>query len=328
MNKQRHTAEMVFHQDPIEDLLKIFDAAFRVVVPGPGREVVGLKAISEKQNGAPGWYLWFEDRSGAYLLELADAGRWPGTEERLVEQRNAVRGNYRIKYYPDLEDPASLQVFSASEQIFRKSDCFDQTGTPAFEWGEEIPETFFQIGTIEVGLSASGKGLVLCLGSCDRWVTRIAEGVTVTDDRGCVRHLRAPGEKDRDVPAWDWSWFLMDRLILTLCLAYSSTPWCVALYDAPGYTFRIHRGGVSRSVPDESVRRCWLSISFHLHDGHASCLGPHSACPVDPSLLLDAPPGERLVSYVGEPGESHPWVSSVWWHVRENPLDLSSVLPC
>lgn len=322
------TAGLVFHQDPVEELLKIFDAAFRVVVPGPGRQVVGLKSISEKQNGAPGWYLWFEDHPGAYLLELAEAGTRAETADQVTLHREAVQGLYRIKYYPAIADPSSLAFFSAAEQAFRQSDCFDETGTPEFERGTEIPDPFFQTGVIEAGLAADGRGFVLRLGAPDRWVTWTIEGVVATDEQGGAHQLRAAGEKDRDVPAWQWSWFLLDRLVKILCLAHASVPRQVALYDAPGHGFRIHQSGLSQAVPDEAIRQRQLSISFRLHDGHAPRTGSLSSLSEDPALLLPAPAGECRISLCKEPAEPLPWVPSAWWHIRGNHLDFSSVLPC
>jgi hypothetical protein len=328
-NDEKTPDGLVFHQDPVEDLLKIFDAAFRVVVPGPGRQIIGLKSLSEKQNGAPGWYLWFEDRPGAYLLELAESGARTESYRGSVSHRKAVQGLYRVKYYPDIEDPLSGSLFSAAERDLRKSDCFDETGTPDFERGEEIPDAFFQTGTIEVGLSADTQRLVLRLDAPDRWVTWKVEGVAETDEQGHNHRLRAAGVKDRDVPAWQWSWFLMDRLVQTLCLAYTSQPRQVALYNAPGNAFRIHPNGVSQAVPDESIRQCQLSLSFRLHDGHAPNTGSlSSSLSEDPSLLLTGAAGECLVSLCKEPDEAMAWVSSAWWHVRESRIDLGSVLPC
>ncbi|MFZ4440213.1 MAG: hypothetical protein ACOYOS_17440 [Syntrophales bacterium] len=327
-NAPSKTDGLVFHQDPVEDLLKIFDVAFRIVVPGPGRLIIGLKSISEKQNGAPGWYLWFEDSPGAYLLELADAGTKAAKDDGPVLHREAVLGLYRIKYYPDAKDASSLSLFSATEQAFRASDCFDGTGTPDFERGGDIPDPLFQIGMIEAGLSADGRGFVLRLGALDRWVTLIVEGLATTDEQGSTRYLRAAGEKDRDVPAWQLAWFLMDRLVLTLCLAYSSQPRQVVLHDAPGHAFRIRQGGVSQAVPYEAIRQRRLSISFRLHDGHSPCMGSLSFLSEDPSLLLESPPGKCIVSLCKEPDVPHSWVSSAWWHVRESHIDFSNVFPC
>jgi len=319
---------LVFHQDPVEELLKIFDAAFRVVVPGPGRQIVGLKSISEKQNGAPGWYLWFEDHPGAYLLELAEAGTRAENAGGSAPRREAVQGLYRIKYYPEMTDLPSLSLFSISEQAFRESGCFDETGTPDFERGDEIPDTFFQIGTIEAGLAADARGFVLRLEAPDRWITWTVEAIAATDEQGGDHGLRAAGEKDRDVPAWQWSWFLMDRLVLILCLAYASAPRQAALYDAAGQGFRIYPGGLSRALPDEAIRHRQLSLSFRLDDGQAPHAGSLLSLSDDPSLLLTAPSGKCMVSLRREPPEPVDWVSSDWWHVRESRLDPGSVLPC
>lgn len=328
MNQPINDSGLVFHQDPIEDLLRIFDAAFRIVVPGPGRRLLGLKSISEKQNGAPGWYLWFDDRPGAYLLELIDAGSREVQNDRPVLHRQPVIGLWRIKYYPGAEDPTALSLFSLTEQAYRQSDCFDATGTPDFARGDEIPDSFFQIGTIETGLSADSRGFVLRLNAPERWVTRLAGNLVATDEQGHLQCLRASGEKDRDIPAWEWAWFLMDRLVSALCLAYVSRPRQVALHDAPGHTFLIQSSGISQAVPDETIRQLGLSISFRLHDGHAAGKDSLLSLAEESSFLLEAPAGRCLISLFNEPATPHPWISTVWWHLRESRIDFSGVLPC
>ena len=125
-NGARAHKTLVEHQDPVESLLKIWDSAFRLVVPGPGLNLVGLRSISEKQVGAPGWYLWFEDRPGAYLLEFAEVGVFEPDSK--PKERQYVKGHYRIKFYPDHDDIESLRCLSAYEQVVRESDYFDKTG--------------------------------------------------------------------------------------------------------------------------------------------------------------------------------------------------------
>ncbi|TSA09968.1 MAG: hypothetical protein D4R73_06085 [Deltaproteobacteria bacterium] len=328
MQSPEKRENLVFHQDPVEDLLKIFDTAFRIVVPGPGRQIVGLRSISEKQNGAPGWYLWFEDHPGAYLLELADAETKSLLNNSPVPGRGSVHGLYRIKYYPQIEDHSSLKLFSAGEELFRKSDCFDRTGTPDFEEGENIPESFFLIGTIEITLTADANEIVLCMGTLDRWVTWAVDGLVITDEQGVIHTLREPGAKDRDVPAWEWSWFLLDRLILIICLGYRAFPRQVNIHEATGHAFRVFKNGISRTVPDDSIRQRWLNISFRLHEGHSACPKAVETYPAEPMTMLGVPPGHLVTSYCHEPSRSHPWIPSSWWHIRENPLDSAGVLPC
>jgi hypothetical protein len=71
-----------------------------------------------------------------------------------------------------------------------------------------------------------------------------------------------------------------------------------------------------------------LSLSFRLDDGQAPHAGSLLSLSDDPALLLTAPTGKCLVSLRQEPPEPMDWISSAWWHVRENRMDLGSVLPC
>lgn len=325
---QSTTEYMVFHQDHVEELLRVFDSAFRIVVPGPGRMIVGLQSISEKQQGMPGWYLWFEDCPGAYLLELADASPIGILNDPSMRQREAMRGVYRIKYYPHVDDLSRMRCLSAAEQIFRRSGCFDQTGTPDFHEGEDIPESFFLTGIVETAVTADANGLTIRLGAPDRWITWAVDGLSSTDESGVAQILRKPGEKDRDVPTWEWSWFLLDRLIRVLCLGFHTIPRCVSFHEAPGQAFRVFKSGILSAVPEDSVRQRWLDVSFRLHEGHSSCPKLSETYPAEPMTLLDVPPGHLVASYCQEPSPSHPWIPSSWWHIRESPLDTANVLPC
>jgi len=313
----------IFHQDPVEELLKIFDGAFRLVVPGPGRKIVELKSISEKQDGLLGWYMWFDDYPGAYLFELAGAEA-KGTKSKLpMSSRRAVQGVFSIKYYPDITDILSLSFFSAAEQNMRQGVCFDNTGTPDFEKGGEIPPLFFQIGTIEVGIQAESEKFTLHLSVPDQWL------VPTTEANSLHQQPEMFEKRDCSNPAWNWSWFLMDRLILILCLAYSTKPEWVALHGKPKYSPRTRENDNLLIPPDlGDYQLQHLSISFSLHGEHELCsdsLGEHTS---DPLWAFAMPPVECLLSLCREPVEPVPWVSSAWWHVRAKPLNYASVLPC
>ncbi|MHB8909454.1 MAG: hypothetical protein ACYDAA_11315 [Syntrophales bacterium] len=315
-------SQLIHHQDAVTDLLQAFDAMFRLVVPSPGREVVGLKAISEKQRGAPGWYLWFEDRPGAYLMELIEAETVAGAEGGFPDRHSAVRGTYSIKYYPAADDGTSLAALSDSERAVRAGECFDATGTPDYDRGCGIPATSFLIGTIEMILASDGDSLVLHLESLDRWITSVREqtGAGVTERR------------DRDLPAWDWSWFLLDRLILTLCLAYRTVPRRVSLSEEPGYVFRVETDGETRAMSDNAVHRRRLSASFALREEHghgAGCSGARRSPRPDPQKNpQEDGPYRPLFSGDRESARPNLWVSPAWWHIHERHADLGGALPC
>lgn len=311
-------SQLIHHQDPVTDLLQVFDAMFRLVIPGPGRKIIGLTGISEKQSGAPGWYLWFEDRPGAYLLELVVAETV--SEEDIVSpsDRGGARGTYWIKYYPAVDDLQSLHAFSDIEQTVRTGGCFDNTGTPDFEKGDGIPETFFLIGAIEASLTADGSGLSLCLESLDHWVTSVvAANGSQPDERGV--------KKDRNIPAWNYSWFLFDRLILTLCLAYRTSPLQISLHEQPGHKFHMDLEGTSRAVPDDKVHERRLSTSFLLQEGHTSSTS-HTHRNARADLQDDF---SRLsASCDGKSSVPNPWISPGWWHIHKRHTELGGALPC
>jgi hypothetical protein len=315
-------SQLIHHQDPITDLTQVFDAAFRFVLPSPGRGIVGFKGISEKLQGAPGWYLWLEDRPGAYLLELVEAETVTGADGGSPGRRDEVRGTYWIKYYPAADDHSSLAALSRFERTVRGGGCFDATGTPDFDRGCDIPAASFLIGALETTLGADGNGLVLHLESPDHWITSVRE------QKGAEAGVTE--RRDRDVPAWDWSWFLLDRLILTLCLGYRTAPRRVSLYEEPGHAFHIAADGAVQAIPDDAVHGLRLSASFTLQQEH----GP--ACPDNchthrPDVRTNPPAsdaGRPLFSCAGEPTRPTPWVSPAWWHIRERHAEMGGALPC
>ena len=314
-------SQLIHHQDPVTDLMQVFDAVFRLVLPSPGRGIVGFKGISEKLRGAPGWYLWFEDRPGAYLMELVEAEIAADVDGSFPGRRSGVRGTYWIKYYPVADDHPSLAALSGFERAVRAGECFDATGTPDFDKGCDIPAASFLIGALETTVGADGDGLELDLESPDRWIT------SVGDQQGTKAGVTE--RRDRDVPAWDWSWFLLDRLILTLCLGYRTVPRRVSLFEEPGCAFHIDADGATRTIPDDAVHSRRLNASFALHEEHGACSGNrHIHHPDVRTNLQGDGPARPLFSYAGEPTQPNPWVSPAWWHIRERHAEMGGALPC
>jgi len=316
--------ELIHHQDPVTDLQQVFDAVFRLVVPGPGREMVGIQGISETLRGAPGWYLWFEGRPGAYLMELVEAETVPAVDAAPDTGRSEVRGTYWIKYYPATDDPNSLSAFSEIERSIRRGEGFDATGTPDFEKGYDIPAACFLVGMLEATLSADGETFSLCLESLDRWIT-------TTPDPGLIGQ-EGKGARDRNVPAWDHAWFLVDRLILALCLGYRTLPQRVSLYEGPGHIFQVDGEGMFHALPDATVHERRLEASFIICEGNGHpCAGGHTHPnpeAADRADRQEASPYRLLFSCQGEPLTVHPWVSSSWWRIREGHAALGGALPC
>ena len=310
-------AQLVHRQDPVTELMQVFDTVFRLVMPGPGRGIVGFKGISEKLRGAPGWYLWFEDRPGAYLLELVEAENIAET----VNGRSGARGTFWIKYYPAVDDLRSFNALAGNERAIRTGGAFDDTGTPDFDRGCDIPEASFLIGAIEATLAADGDRFSLHMEAPDRWLSFI------TEQNGAGAAGKAG--RDRDLPAWDWSWFLLDRLILTLCLGYGTVPRRVSLNEEPGHSFHLETDGTTLAVRDDRIRGRRLRASFSISgDNSEACCPCHAHQHAGGVDSREDSPGRLLFTCEREPSEGHPWVSPRWWHIRESHADLGGALPC
>jgi hypothetical protein len=179
----------------------------------------------------------------------------------------------------------------------------------------------FLVGMVEAALSADKGTFELCLKSLDRWVTHAAD-----------RNPSAPeveGTRDRNVPAWDHAWFLVNRLILILCLGYRTAPRQVFLHEGPGYVFKPDGEGTHHALPNGTVHERRLDASFALHgDPNHPRAGAGPARPDDGVNPQEDLPDRLLFSCRGEPLTAHPWISPHWWRIREGHAALGGALPC
>lgn len=331
---------LVSHVDPIENIFTIFDGIFRTVVPNQSaRHYFGLKAISWKLAGYPGWYLWFEGKPGAYLVEVIGGSfdTEPGwksalslcgpSEDRSPQvdaQASMPTGDYspvsramlRIKYFPDPADPTDcFDDFSVHEQVARLSGAFDNSGAPSFEGIESLDEGFFWVGSIACAVTAGRDYLEAVLTAPDRWITRHSKGLFATGKNGESIQVVAPGLPDRNVPAWELAWFAFEKFISCLCYAREISPRSVALYRTAGKFYESDEKGQFSERCDSLSGGYSIHLSFKI-DGaglrEIDGTGRHFV------NCLPDPPDDGLNSvllYSGkEPPDDIPWVKRQWWH--------------
>ena len=177
--------DSLVHLDPVTEI-----TPFSLGIPRRDTKVIGEKTIRNKGNqremlGDLGWYLWFEDKPGAYLLELVEA------ESRKTENgcdaSSLLSGYFRVKYYPDISDDEIFETFSFSEQAARMSRLFDKSGTPVFEAESEMNESLFVTGRLDVSRSPTGDFVELVLSAPDRWVTSHSRGLRIRVGGGRIQ---------------------------------------------------------------------------------------------------------------------------------------------
>jgi hypothetical protein len=317
--------QSVAHVDPVTTLQNYLDGIFRTTIPNePARKRIGIRGISEMWGDSPIWYLWFEDKRGAYSLELAEAAvaRWsPGGGN--TEGFNATLGHFRIKYFPEIEDENLFNDLSFYEQAVRTSDLFDPTGTPSFEGSGQIHESHFLVGNLDIAVAAENNILEVFLQAPDRSRTYHPEGLFVDGKEGGLTKVLFQGERDRNVPSWALSWFLVDKLIIAHCLARKTTPACIALLEKPGVVFDIDKENRIAQRPSLDVRQMFLLGCIPLmNDPHSDKIISHDLDEYGKGLLERDPLQEaKLLRMQTEvPAERTEWIDSEWWYARDREI--------
>jgi hypothetical protein len=197
---------------------------------------IGFTKISRLISQEPGWYLWTKERKGAYLLELIDIEDFH-KEPRLVDMPNltihpAVRAEFVVRYYPSPEEP-SFDDFAFIERETRLGHSFDHTGTPFFEKQNDIHESLFTVGQFHLAFDKGLDVASLSISSQDRWIEIVKNGPPAkTDDRQGSEVVSGEG-KARNVPGWELSWYLFDKLLLSFCYVHKSIPLGLGLTEYP-----------------------------------------------------------------------------------------------
>jgi hypothetical protein len=263
----------------------------------PACRKIGFTNISRLIGYIPGWYLWSEERKGAFLLELL---RLRPLNDRFVA------AYFLIRYYPS-PDEAEFHDFAPREQEARLSPFFDQTGTPKFESQEHIHESSFAIGNLNLEINRGLNLLKLKLFSQDRW-REVRDDLPQGEGTGVL-------EIHRNVPGWELSWILFDKLLLGFCYVHRSSPLGLRLTLSPGVEYHLGTDGMASGVSESTLQRWTLETGLLLK----SC--------ANFDLVLETwkkkfyaslwrPPkrGQKLIAGLANPPEEEfLWIDSKWW---------------
>lgn len=174
-------------------------------------EPAGLRRLGEaKYSYGRAWRYQVEGAMGVYELVEWDV------------QRSLLRADlphlpalefsgpiFLMRYYPH-PDEEVFEEFSAREQLLRLSPYFNygESPCPVLDSAEkEFDPTLFNVGTMYI-LVDDALGIVrLGAYSQDRFVSVVEDGVWVSNV--C---LVPPGGRDRNVPGWELTWKLFERV--------------------------------------------------------------------------------------------------------------------
>lgn len=317
--------------DPTLNVQLLIDNVFRVLMPSESaRHHFKIKGISERWIGPPGWYLWFDDFPGSFLLEIREAcllSEVPVQQGQASGNPAVSRGILGIKYYPDINDQQALRGFSRAEREIRTSDCFDETGTPDFDHACHIPDTFFDIGAMEVLVGEGRRFAVLSLHALSIWrLYKIDKRTTSTSLTVFQKVL------GREIPSWPWSWFLFDRLLAAFCFACRVVPTHVDLLEQEGKVFLVDSENDVTERSDPSIAFRSLLCGFMLPDE----LFPEQKQTRDQlsylrQQILNADHlghARHILECFEMPREALPWINPGWWQLNAANLTLQDTGFC
>jgi hypothetical protein len=255
--------EYVLHIDPISNLQHLIDKIFRTIFPNEeARRFFHFAGLSEKISSEPGWYLWFSDVLGVYLLDLKDAQVLQEDVQRTAfpeKEGYVLSGCFIIKYFPNLNGDKYFMSFSEEERKIRASLLFDHTGTPTWEGNGDIPPSFFQVGLLNILFDKDRKRLDLSLLATDR-------SAAAQNHQADSRKMPTVEMERREVPAWELSFFLVDRLINGLGYTYKTKPQCVHVFQRERPTSGIQEEDGVYQEPISPSKELILFGSFPIPD--------------------------------------------------------------
>jgi len=193
------------------------------------RECLDLKGVSEVWGGpetddCPAWYVWLTISPGAYRLRLESAETSGGADGPVM------RGLLSIRYFPSPDEPA-FRHYSERERSLIEGPLFDHTHTPTFHGQDQIPESLFQVASIEVVDDVARGRACLAYSSLDR-----------------IRYRHRPAHPgaaaSRELPAWDLGFPLFDAVVGLHSFLTRTAPRRLILSHQPGFEFvELEHGG-------------------------------------------------------------------------------------
>ncbi|MDD4145657.1 MAG: hypothetical protein PHS83_00895 [Clostridia bacterium] len=176
----------------------------------------------------PGWYFWLKNNSGVMEMIFLDHDQktTEGTKE----------SHFLLKYYPYPESQY-FENLSCGEQIVRLSHIFDDSyveknhdegcacsslhlcshtpkikkGIPHFQERKNIHPSLFSLGKLSFAFTENDLKQIT-LDSQDQLIQYSFEGITILDSNGTPHELVAPGQSDRQMPAWEICWHFVSIL--------------------------------------------------------------------------------------------------------------------
>ncbi len=253
--------------DPVVDVETFLTELFQKVFQNDAaRRYMGFSQISQgsTQGGFPQWYLWLNEKRGAYSLTVQEGYIVSGNNSTSAPEpeNNTVVGiPLIVRYFPDVEEEI-FESFSHVEQLYRRGPDFDSTGTPSFEGGRTMDEGLFVAGNMCIVIYSSKADIDFYCSAPNKWRDYRADGLALIDDKGEFHQVVSPGGIDRDFPGWQATFFVFDKIISSFCFMTGQAPRYVGAGDKPSFHYVIDGKQNVNAVKDADITESIIGVSF------------------------------------------------------------------
>ncbi len=260
------------------------------------RDILGITGVSQIWDEQPAWYFWLSSMGGAYRLQLESA----------YDDRKTYCSVFSIKYYPAVNEKL-FQTFSAEERSIVQSSLIDHTNTPSYDYRYKIPEELFSVGTVFFNTDVDGNCASLLL----RTLTRMR--IVYSQET----HDLSRQKTDRNVPGWQVSYPLFERLAGLYAFNSKITPTSITVTREPGFKYVFDGREDLEAVEEDAVYIQNLNILFASDPEHCETFSG-----VNIEKQLDGDTQELLFHKTYSPGQSFTageqlcpgtGVSPMWW---------------
>ena len=288
----------------------------------PVQHTLNLKAVSQVWGDKPEWYIWLDHAPGVYALVLED------TTTVEVADMTLFMGHFAIKCYPHVDD-SIFTAFSSQEQEMAASDLFDETHTPRLEARGGIPETFFTVGSVSMMMDDAETLALLSVDSLDvlrLWSQDASENqigpVANTEDEFITR----------DVPGWQISYPLFDRLVSLYAFYSRQPPVFIGATRSAGFEYLLDAEQNLTCRSSAASQQLAASLLFHNTSHAKSLVDTLWQAPLGPEekilLMRRLPAAFNKQLILSSPPEIP--INALWWELANTELksELTSTCGC
>ena len=309
--------------DPVRIVEEFFYRLFHSLFHDEGArkyfELSQINFFNSSDEGLPGWNLWLQQNTKVYQLSLVEAYTTHGEDQfsNTADPYAAmIKGRLVIKYFPATDDPL-LDTYSCAETLLRTGPLFDHTGTPGIRAQECIDASCFVVGYLDFRTSTDRNFIELTCVAPNRWKDIRVDGLYLQNPRKEEVEAVSPGGIDRNVPGWDLSFFIFDKLVSSCGYVFKTAPWAAAFAHKKWFRFNIDKNHCSKTEMDDDIELFHLVAGFTTNtdndENHSSLLNRKTySRMINDRLTAD---GFLISEMCIHPCSqlSHQMIPSSWW---------------